>query len=127
MGEATWRAIVNAYNGIISRIPVVFTEGNIIPYQGIVLRQGAETETVRILQSYLDYISQSIPEIPPVSPTGYFGPRTQQAVEAFQRLYGLPVTGYVEAITWDRIADLYSDLYVGSRLGEGQYPGSIQG
>ncbi|MBO5041708.1 MAG: peptidoglycan-binding protein [Clostridia bacterium] len=127
LGEATWRAIVNAYNGIISRIPVVFTEGNIIPYQGIVLRQGAETETVRILQSYLDYISQSIPEIPPVSPTGYFGPRTQQAVEAFQRLYGLPVTGYVEAITWDRIADLYSDLYVGSRLGEGQYPGSIQG
>ena len=127
LGEATWRAIVNAYNGIISRIPVVFTEGNIIPYQGIVLRQGAETETVRILQSYLDYISQSIPEIPPVSPTGYFGPRTQQAVEAFQRLYGLPVTGYVEAITWDRIADLYSDLYVGSRLGEGQYPGSIEG
>ncbi len=126
LGEATWRAIVNAYNGIISRIPVMFTEGNIIPYQGIVLRQGAETETVRILQSYLDYISQSIPEIPPVSPTGYFGPRTQQSVEAFQRLYGLPVTGYVEAVTWDRIADLYSDLYVGSRLGEGQYPGSIQ-
>ena len=127
LGEATWRAINNAYNGIISRIPVVFTEGNIIPYQGIVLRQGAETETVRILQSYLDYIAQSIPEIPPVSPTGYFGPRTQEAVEAFQRLYGLPVTGYVEAVTWDRIANLYSDLYVGNRLAEGQYPGNIQG
>ena len=123
IGRQTWNAITNAYNGIIRRIPVNFVEGTIIPYQGIVLRQGAESETVRILQEYLDYISNSIPEIPAVSPTGYFGPRTQQAVEAFQRLYGLPVTGYVEAITWSEIADLYSDLFIGNRLSEGQYPG----
>lgn len=123
LGEQTWNAIANAYYGIISRIPVTFTEGNIVPYQGIVLRQGAETETVRILQEYLNYISDFIPEIPPVSPTGYFGPQTQQAVEAFQRLYGLPVTGYVEAVTWDGIANLYSDLYMGNRLSEGQFPG----
>lgn len=127
IGEQTWNAIANAYNGIISRIPVAFTEGNIIPYQGVVLREGAESETVRILQEYLNYISGSIPEIPGVSPTGYFGPRTRASVEAFQRLYGLPVTGYVEAVTWDRIADLYSDLYVGARLGEGQYPGFAVG
>lgn len=124
LGEQTWNAIANAYYGIISRIPVSFVEGNIIPYQGIVLRQGAETETVRILQEYLNFISNYIPEIPAVSPTGYFGPQTQRAVEAYQRLYGLPVTGYVEAVTWDGIADLYSDLYVGNRLNEGQYPGS---
>ena len=123
LGEQTWNAITNAYYGIISRIPVTFSEGNIVPYQGIVLRQGAEAETVRILQEYLNYISNYIPEIPSVSPTGYFGPQTQQAVEAFQRLYGLPVTGYVEAVTWDSIADLYSDLYVGNRLNDGQFPG----
>ena len=123
LGEQTWNAIANAYYGIIIRIPVTFTEGNIVPYQGIVLRQGAEAETVRILQEYLNYISNYIPEIPSVSPTGYFGPQTQQAVEAFQRLYGLPVTGYVEAVTWDSIADLYSDLYVGNRLSDGQFPG----
>jgi len=127
LGEQTWNAIVNAYNGIIRRIPVIFTEGNIVPYQGIVLRQGAEAETVRILQEYLNYISDFIPEIPSVSPTGYFGPQTQQAVEAFQRLYGLPVTGYVEALTWDAIADLYSDLYVGNRLSDGQFPGGTIG
>lgn len=123
VGEQTWNAISNAYNGIIRRIPVQFAEGNIVPYQGIVLRQGAESDTVRILQEYLDFISQYISEIPSVSPTGYFGPRTQQSVEAFQRLYGLPVTGYVEAVTWARIADLYSDLYIGNRLSDGQYPG----
>ena len=123
VGRQTWNAIANAYNGIIRRIPVTFVEGNIVPYQGIVLRQGAESETVRILQEYLNFISQYISEIPAVSPTGYFGPRTQSAVEAFQALYGLPVTGYVEAVTWANIADLYSDLFVGNRLAEGQYPG----
>ncbi len=123
VGEQTWNAISNAYNGIIRRIPVSFVEGNIVPYQGIVLRQGAESETVRILQEYLNFISQYINEIPSVSPTGYFGPRTQQAVEAFQALYGLPVTGFVEAVTWANIADLYSDLYIGNRLSDGQYPG----
>ena len=123
LGEQTWNAIANAYAGIISRIPISLVNGNIVPYQGIVLRQGAEAETVRILQEYLNYISDFIPEIPAVSPTGYFGPQTQRSVEAFQRLYGLPVTGYVEAVTWDRIADLYSDLYIGNRLGEGQFPG----
>ena len=123
VGAQTWNAISNAYQGIIRRIPVQFADGNIVPYQGIVLRQGAESDTVRILQEYLDFISQYISEIPSVSPTGYFGPRTQQSVEAFQRLYGLPVTGYVEAVTWASIADLYSDLYVGNRLSDGQYPG----
>ena len=123
VGAQTWNTIVNAYNGIIRRIPVQFVEGNIVPYQGIVLRQGAESDTVRILQEYLDFISQYISEIPSVSPTGYFGPRTQQSVEAFQRLYGLPVTGYVEAVTWASIADLYSDLYIGNRISDGQYPG----
>ena len=29
----------------------------------------------------------------------------------------------VAAITWAAIAELYSDLYNGSRLNEGQYPG----
>ena len=123
VGAQTWNTIVNAYNGIIRRIPVQFVEGNIVPYQGIVLRQGAESDTVRILQEYLDFISQYISEIPSVSPTGYFGPRTQQSVEAFQRVYGLPVTGYVEAVTWASIADLYSDLYIGNRISDGQYPG----
>ena len=123
VGAQTWNAISDAYEGIIRRIPVQLSDGNIVPYQGVVLRQGAEDESVRILQEYLSFISQYIPEIPAVSPTGYFGPRTQQAVEAFQRFESLPVTGYVEAVTWGSIANLYSDLYIGNRLRDGQYPG----
>ncbi len=124
VGEDTWRAIVDAYYGIVRRIPVTYTEGNIIPFGGTVLRQGSESESVRVLQEYLDFISDYFPEIPGVTPTGYFGPQTLASVEAFQEMVGLPVSGFVNAVTWGAITDLYSDLYIGSRLGDGQYPGT---
>ncbi len=127
VGEATWNAIVDAYYGIVRRIPVSYTEGNIIPFGGTILRQGSESESVRVLQEYLDFIAASFPEIPAVTPTGYFGPRTEASVRAFQEVVGLPVSGFVNAVTWGAITDLYSDLYIGSRLGEGQYPGTELG
>ena len=127
VGERTWNAIYNAYLGIVNQIPVVFTDGNIIPFQGTVLRKGADSEEVRILQEYLNFISGFIPEIPPVNPTGYYGDLTEASVKAFQELYGFPVTGQVNALTWATIADLYSDLYVGSLPNDGQYPGYIIG
>jgi peptidoglycan hydrolase-like protein with peptidoglycan-binding domain len=127
VGEATWNAIVDAYYGIVRRIPVAYTEGGIIPFGGEVLRQGSESESVRVLQEYLNFIAGYFPEIPAVTPTGYFGPRTEASVRAFQETVGLPVSGLVNAVTWGEITDLYSDLYVGSRLSEGQYPGFAVG
>ena len=127
VGEATWNAIVDAYYGIVRRIPVSYVEGNTIPFGGEILRQGSESEAVRVLQSYLDFIAGYFPEIPAVTPTGYFGPRTEATVRAFQEVVGLPVSGIVNAVTWGAITDLYSDLYIGSRLNEGQYPGSALG
>ena len=100
-----------------------YVEGNTIPFPGVFLRIGAEAESVRLLQEYLSFISEYIPEIPAVNPTGYFGTRTQEAVVAFQNLYGLPATGVVGPVVWNAITSLYSDLYNGSRLNEGQYPG----
>ena len=123
VGELTWNAIYNAYLGIIQGIPIRYTEGNVIPYPGYLLRVGAESEVVRVLQEYLNYIAQSFPEIPEVNPTGYFGNRTQEAVIAFQNLLGLTANGVVGAITWNAITDLYSDLYNGNRVNDGQYPG----
>ena len=123
VGEETWNAIVDAYYGIVRQIPVTYVEGNTIPFGGTVLRQGSESESVRVLQQYLDFIAQYFPEIPGVTPTGYFGPRTEASVRAFQEVVGLPVSGIVNAVTWGAITDLYSDLFIGSRLNEGQYPG----
>jgi peptidoglycan hydrolase-like protein with peptidoglycan-binding domain len=123
VGSETWYDIYNAYIGIISTIPLQYVEGNTVPFPGVFLRIGVEDDSVRLLQEYLNYISGFITEIPQVSPTGYFGSRTQEAVVAFQEYYGLPATGVVGPVVWNGITSLYSDLYNGSRLNESQFPG----
>ena len=119
----TWDALYRTYLGFIETIPFKYIEGRLYPYPGVPLRLGSESEVVRLLQEYLNYISTFYPQIPSVNPTGYFGSRTQEAVIAFQRMEGLTPNGTVAANTWNEISSLYSDLYLGSRLGEGQYPG----
>lgn len=123
VGPRTWNAIYNAYLGIVNTIPVKYMEGNAIPFPGVFLRRGVESEDVRVLQEYIRFISESYPEIPSVSPTGYFGYQTENSVKALQRLFGMEDNGIVGPLTWLRIAELYSDLYNGTRLNEGQYVG----
>lgn len=119
----TWDVLYRTYLGFLATIPFQYVEGNVLPYPGIPVRLGSEDDSVRVLQEYLNYIARTIPEIPSVNPTGYFGEQTQSAVLAFQAYAGIPQNGTVASVTWNAIANLYSDLYNGSRLGEGQYPG----
>lgn len=123
VGEDTWNALYNAYLGIVRTIPLEYVEGVAIPFPGVTLRIGSDSEDVRLLQQYLNYVAMSFPNIPTVNPTGYFGPRTQEAVIAFQNQIGLEPTGVVSAITWTALVDLYESLYLGSQLNDGQYPG----
>lgn len=123
VGEETWRAIYNAYIGIVRTIPIEYRDGNTIPFPGVFLTSGSDSEAVRVIQEYLNYISDFYSEIPSVNPTGYFGERTANSVTAFQELFGLPVTGTVGPVTWDAIADVYSDLYNGSERRPEQFPG----
>ncbi len=123
VGEVTWDQLLRAYRGIVDTIPDEYVEGNVVPFGGVPLRIGSESDEVLLLQQYLSYIAESYPEIPSVSTTGYFGPRTQESVIAFQELAGIEPTGVVSAITWTAIIELYTDLWRGAQLGEGQYPG----
>ena len=120
---ATWDVLYRTYLGFIATIPFKYTEGITLPYPGIPLRLGSESETVRLLQEYLNDIAAFFPQIPTVNPTGYFGPQTEAAVIAFQNFKGLEPSGTVAAATWNEITNLYTDLYSGNRLSEGQFPG----
>ena len=123
VGEVTWDAIYDAYLGIVSTIPREYIEGSTVPFPGVTLRLGSDSDDVRLLQEYLNYIARSFTSIPTVDTTGYFGPRTREAVIAFQEEFGLPISGTVSAITWNAVTDVYDDLFTGAALGEGQYPG----
>ena len=120
---ATWDVMYRTYIGFLETIPFKYVEGNVLPYPGVPLRRGAESDTVRLLQEYINFIAGFLPEITPVSVTGYFGEQTENAVIALQELLGIQASGTVAAATWDAISNLYSDLYNGSRLSEGQFPG----
>ena len=123
VGEETWNRIYRAYVGIVRTIPPEYVEGYTLPYGGVPLRIGSESEQVTLLQEYLNYIGRTYTEIPPTAVTGYFGPRTQNAVLAFQERFGLAANGVVAAPTWNAITELYQTLYRGAMLQEGQHPG----
>ena len=119
----TWEAIYRTYLGFVQTIPLKYIEGNVVPYPGIPLRLGASSDSVTLLQEYLNYVAAAYPEIPTTAVTGYFGTQTQNAVLAFQRQFGIEPTGTVAAVTWYALTEIYSDLYNGSRLNDGQFPG----
>jgi peptidoglycan hydrolase-like protein with peptidoglycan-binding domain len=119
--RATRNDIFRAYQGIVESVPPQYTY--VALYPNTVLREGASGESVKIIQQYLTYINRSYPNIPAVSDTGYFGPLTRQSVTAFQRQFGIDPSGIVGAVTWDRIAGVYSDLRYGFDKRPYQNPG----
>ena len=123
--ERTWNALYRAYEGIVESIPTDVAEYIPVPYPGNVLQEGVTSDYVRILQEYLSFIHETIPQIPAVRNTGYFGPLTRASVLAFQRYAGLPENGAVGVTTWDAISGLYSDLRFGYDKRPYQAPGYV--
>lgn len=76
-------------------------------WPGTDLTVGSTGPKVRQMQEQLDRISQTYPALPSVTPDGIYGENTRQAVEAFQRVFNLPVTGVVDYPTWYKISEIY--------------------
>ena len=120
----TWDTIENIYFSLISNVDFTYNRGVLYPFPGRILRVGVEGNDVRIIQEYLNYISDFYPSIPKVNADGVFGARTAEQVEAFKTLFDLPGTpNRVNAPTWNAISNVYDDLYTGNTVNEGQYPG----
>lgn len=113
--------LYRAYQGIVESVPPIYTD--VALYPGTVLREGVSGESVKIIQEYLSLINKIYPNIPAVSNTGYFGPLTRQSVTAFQNQFGINPTGIVGAVTWNKIAGVYSDLRYGFDKRPYQNPG----
>lgn len=76
-------------------------------WPGTDLTIGSRGSKVRQMQEQLDRISRSYPALPSVTADGIYGESTRQAVEDFQRVFGLPVTGIVDYATWYKISEIY--------------------
>ena len=119
--RATRNDLYRAYQGIAESVPPEYTA--VALYPGTVLREGDRGESVKIIQEYLTLINGTYSNIPAVNNTGYFGPVTKQSVTAFQKQFGIDPTGLVGAVTWDKIAGVYSDLKYGFDKRPYQSPG----
>ncbi len=124
VGSITWELLYNTYLGMLASIPIEYVEGETLPFPGTTLTLGDTGNDVRVLQEYLAYVSRFYPSIPTPAADGVFGPGTEAAVRAFQTVFSpSSVTGIVGAPTWYDLMNVYSDLYTGNQVREGQYPG----
>ena len=120
----TWDRMENVYYEIVSEIDYEYFGGRILPYPGRVLREGVEGNDVRVLQEYLNYISNSYPNIPKTNVDGIFGPATAEQVKQFKSIFNIPGNPErVNAPVWNSIANIYDDLFTGNTVNDGQYPG----
>ena len=76
-------------------------------WPGYDLAVGARGEEVRQLQEHLDTIADVYYPIPNIAQDGIYGPRTAEAVRAFQEYFDLPATGVVDFPTWYKISAIY--------------------
>lgn len=86
-------------------------------------------QPIRDLQTMLRVLAIEDNRLPKVVPDGIYGPATTNAVAAFQRLYGIPVTGVTDQRTWELIVDMYEESII--NIGKAQpiealiNPGSV--
>lgn len=106
----TWNTITRVYTETVAALPEGYQGNNAKLYPGFFLSEGMRNQSVSDLQTYLSLISSRIPEIPSVSITGYYGPQTEEAVLAFQRLFGITESGAVGPVTWATIANQYDSF-----------------
>lgn len=101
--------ILRAYYGdnieIVSNAPIRSSEPS---YPGTPLRLGSVGPDVARIQYILNRVSRNYPAIPRIDPVdGVFGPRTRQAVEAFQSIFNLTPDGVVGKGTWYEMTRLF--------------------
>lgn len=93
---------------ILTDTPVAGVEES---YPGEPLRLGDDSNSVKIIQTQLNRISDNYPAIPKIRlENGLFGLDTENAVRAFQRIFELPENGTVDKATWYRIKRYYNGV-----------------
>ncbi len=93
---------------LVSDAPI---QGSEESYPGRVLSVGSSGNDVKFVQTRLNRISKNYPAIPKIAIIdGIYANDTADAVEAFQRIFGLLETGSVDRSMWYAIQRIYSGV-----------------
>lgn len=106
-GKVPYEILTYYYGNDIELVTADRVKGSPSSYPGYDLTIGSSGESVRMVQDFLNRISQNYPLIPKVAVDGVFGPSTAEAVSVFQGIFNLPQNGIVDYATWYKISDVY--------------------
>lgn len=102
---ATWNAIVQAYLTDTAPPTASFS---IFPDGIFAYTLGDQNSGVYLIQGLLQAIrKQFLFSLPVLACSGTYDTATQQAVQAFQKHTGLPVTGVVNPATWNHMLAIF--------------------
>ena len=76
-------------------------------FPGETLQNGSRGEAVRQIQEQLNAVADVYYSIPNITADGVYGPRTTEAVRAFQEIFDLTPNGIVDFTTWYKISAIY--------------------
>lgn len=113
VGKATWYRIVYIFDAV-TRLAELTSEG--VGYENLpkqfqgALRQGDTGGPVVTVQYFLTLLGQFVDFLPYVAIDGIYGAGTANAVSAFQRYKGLPITGSVDETTWESLYSAYKGV-----------------
>lgn len=119
----TWEKLYDVYRGLADSIPDYAFDYVALPYPGVILRVGSEGEDVVYVQENINTLAGVYTDIPTIEVSGYYSEETANAVRIFQRIFGLPQTGNVAALTWKTLGEAALEVNAGYNRQEGQYPG----
>ncbi len=106
-GKVPYEILTYYYGNDIELVTADRVKGSPSSYPGYDLTIGSSGEAVRMVQDFLNRISQNYPLIPKVAVDGVFGPSTAESVRVFQGVFNLPQNGIVDYATWYKISDVY--------------------
>ena len=114
--------ILRSYYGdnieLVENAPVIGFETSVPPY---VLRLGAASNDVAILQARLNRISSNYPNIPKIANVnGIYDLSTRDAVTEFQRTFSLTTDGITGRSTWYEVLRVYTAVKKLSELNSEQ-------
>lgn len=116
VGRATWYRIAFIYNNV-KRLSELDSEGLLLDEISRqfpeTLREGSTGPGVQLLQYFLAIVGEYYDQLPRWQVNqidSVFGPRTREAVEAYQRMMGLTVDGIVGRTTWNTLVSTYQSV-----------------
>lgn len=111
--QDVWNTLNDVYEGLYESLPPSAFSPTAVEYFGNILLEGSEGREVRYLQEYLNVAAGKFEQLPTVVVNGYFDKQTEDAVRAFQRLFGIRESGVVSSTTWRMLAQIYNAVMGG--------------